>query len=328
MRIAGTNRWVTLPPGRLTQPEPVLLDDAAVSDSLSAAAAVPIADTAAASDSISVVVTVALADSAAAAGVLTAPTCPCGCGEQVPPTKHNRRFATDSCRKRQHRRDQRARRRELRAANPVACACGCGRMFVLPRSDQRFATRNCAKRSQYRAAKLTAAVPLADRGVASDAICVSVVTALGEPAVALKRCPCPSHEGERLLPASEFYPDRARADCDGLESWCKACSRAKDAARKRAAREAKAVAKSPPVAPRLVLRPFVILPLAQWGQWPVPVPTSRRHRRSSMSASSGVSLGSSRQWETRPRPRRTASTAPGSRRGGTRPRRGRVPRPG
>jgi hypothetical protein len=40
--------------------------------------------------------------------------------------------------------------------------------------------------------------------------------------LAAKECPCPQHEGPRMVPASEFYADQRTPT--GLASWCKRCA--------------------------------------------------------------------------------------------------------
>ena len=50
-----------------------------------------------------------------------------------------------------------------------------------------------------------------------------------------RRCPAPRHDGERVLPVTAFYPNRAHA---GRDSWCKPCM----LAARREARAARAAA--------------------------------------------------------------------------------------
>jgi hypothetical protein len=72
-----------------------------------------------------------------------------------------------------------------------------------------------------------------------------------EPSVppGFKRCPCPEHDGERVLPLAGFYVNRARRG-GARDAWCKACMLASRRARRRArAATARAAATAPaPVA--------------------------------------------------------------------------------
>jgi hypothetical protein len=167
----------------------------------------------------------------------------------------------------------------------IARQLGVGRDVVRndPGVTAVLAARTMQARERVQAAASEPAPVLVPEPVLTEPVPAAV-------APVLKRCPCPAHEGERMLPVTEFYANHARRD--GLESWCKTCATAATNARKRAAsaalraaREAAAAAvdanrvASAPERTGFVLRPFVIVPVAQWGAWPVPVPPARQPAR-------------------------------------------------
>ena len=67
-----------------------------------------------------------------------------------------------------------------------------------------------------------------------------------------RRCPCPAHAGERVLPVTAFYMNRVRGR---RESWCIACTLAASRARRARQRPVPAVTVHPPSAIALAAAP-------------------------------------------------------------------------
>jgi len=79
-------------------------------------------------------------------------SCACGCGAVFVPDPRwpeRCRFASDSCRKRAHKRARLARVREQREAAARPCGCGCGAAVVAwPDPRKRYASGTCRRRAR------------------------------------------------------------------------------------------------------------------------------------------------------------------------------------